>query len=124
MSYYTERDYLLPKDKPAPEILGSRPQSINDIGVTETEALDNDDGPRPRSINDWMAIVFGLCVFVSLVFVLSPHGFLDAILGDRRPVPHTVEQRVDRILMDTPLIGTSPNLLNTTAILTFGRRTQ
>lgn len=104
MSYSirTEVDPLLPNDKGAPEILGSRPQSIND-GGNEEQGLE--DNLRHNVRSNIMPIIFGICFFASISLVLFPDGFLGRLLGDRRPVPKTLEQRVNRILEDTPLIG-------------------
>ena len=104
MSYYTEQDPLLPKDKGAPEIQGSRPQSIKDVGVQEAEVCEHDDDiPRRKIFGDIMPLIFGFCLLFSFALIFLPEG----ILGDERPVPRTVEQRVNRILTDTPLIGIS-----------------
>ena len=102
MSYYTEQDPLLPKDKGAPEIHGSRPQSIKNVGNEEAEVFeDDDDTPRRKILGDIMPLIFGLCLLFSFALIFLPED----ILGDERPVPRTVEQRVNKILTDTPLIG-------------------
>lgn len=99
MSYSSEQDPLLPGDKRSPEIHGSRPQSINDEYVKE-EILD--DTRARRSIWSGIApMIFGLCIFSSLVMIFMPSD----LLGDDRPIPKTISQRVNRILEDTPLIG-------------------
>jgi membrane dipeptidase len=111
MPYSTEQDPLLPKDEPAPEIHGSRPQSINNVYIVNTEVVevpDNNVEPR-RSINDLVAMIFGLCLFLSLVLTFLPADFFDGLLG--KPAPLTVEQRVNKILTDTPLIGTLSSVL-------------
>src|ERR1700710_2126422 len=111
MSYYSEQDPLLPKDKPSPEIHGSRPQSINNVYVTEAgapvEVIEkDDDGEPPRfTRNELPTIMFGLCFFLFISLVVFP--YLDDVLGDGRPKPKTIDERVNRILMDTPLIGTN-----------------
>jgi membrane dipeptidase len=109
MSYYfsnnsTEHDSLLPKDEGAPEIHGSRPQSINEVYDIETEVFEEDEKPKRQLLNDAFSMIFGLCVLLSLALIFSP--------GDpsriQEPNPKTVEQRVNRILTDTPLIGIQP----------------
>ncbi|KAH9208928.1 membrane dipeptidase-like protein [Leptodontidium sp. 2 PMI_412] len=98
MSYSSEQDPLLPGDKRSPEIHGSRPQSINDEYVKE-EILD--DTRARRSIwSDIAPMIFGLCIFSSLVMIFMPSD----LLRDDRPIPKTISQRVNRILEDTPLI--------------------
>jgi membrane dipeptidase len=100
--YYTEQDPLLPKDKGAPEIHGSRPQSINNVGNEEAEVFEEDDDtPRRNILENIMPLIFGLCLLFSFALIFLPED----ILGDERPVPKTVEQRVNKILTDTPLIG-------------------
>jgi membrane dipeptidase len=123
-NYSTERDPLLPNDKGAPEIQGSRPQSINNEYVIEEQVSDDDNSPRRNSLNDLMAIVFGICFFGIVFLVLFPDGPLGDLFGDRRPTPKTLEERVNRILEDTPLIGMCYALLIRTSPLIIYRRTQ
>jgi membrane dipeptidase len=104
-NYDTEEDPLLPKDKGAPEIQGSRPQSINNEYVIE-EVSDEEKEPRSKGINDIVAMIFGLCFFASIFLILVyPDGPLGDLFGDKRPAPKTLDERVTRILEDTPLIG-------------------
>lgn len=113
MSYYSpkEQDPLLPKDEPSPEIQGSRPQSIYyDQGQEEHMNRDSKYAPprtvlsqRQRSKANWLACVGGLFMLATVAVVFFP----DQIFGDGRPVPKTIDQRVNRILEDTPLIGNS-----------------
>ena len=105
MSYYKETDPLLPNDRGAPEIHGSRASSINDVLVAEITEGDSPPPRRRRASGDLMAMLFGLCFFVILALTFSPESWLDDVFGDRRPVPQTIDQRVNRILTDTPLIG-------------------
>jgi hypothetical protein len=106
MAYYKETDPLLPNDRGAPEIHGSRASSINNVVVINEEDEEDGQPHRPRrATDDLMAMIFGLCLLVSLALMFSPYGWFDDILGDRRPAPQTIEQRVNRILADTPLIG-------------------
>ncbi len=103
MSYSTEQDPLLPKDEPAPEIHDSRPQSINNVYIVNTEDVvevpDNDVEQRTKSINDLLAMIFGLCLFLTLVLTFLPADFFGGLLG--KPARLTVEQRVNKILNDT-----------------------
>ncbi len=107
MSYFTEQDPLLPKAERSPEIQGSRPSSINDICDVENRISEGDHQPARQVFNDFMAMIFGLCVIVSFAFIFLP----DDVVRDRRPIPKTIEERVNRILTDTPLIGTSRYLI-------------
>lgn len=107
MSYHTEQDPLLPKDKPAPEIQYSRPQSINDEFTANTR--DPDEADRDRAgLKEFGNFLFFVCIFfgLGLGFVFFP----DQIFGDEKPHPvkpgpQTIEQRVNTILTNTPLIG-------------------
>ena len=106
-NHHTEVDPLLPNDKRAPEIQGSRPQSINDEYVIEEQVSDDERRPRRNGFADFMAMVFGICFFAGLFFILFPGGDL---FGDEQPKsPKTLDERVTRILEDTPLIGINPN---------------
>ncbi|KAG9229487.1 membrane dipeptidase-like protein [Amylocarpus encephaloides] len=69
-------------------------------------ALLDDNRPRRRIVSNTLSIIWGLCFVFSLVFTLMPQKTYDDILTCFRPlpVPQTVEQRVNRILADTPLI--------------------
>ena len=110
MSYYSEQDPLLPNDKPAPEIQGSRPQSLND---DSDEELEDTGKLRQKRFDDLTTSITGLVVPVIftvavLVILLLPGGVLRGIWGDGWwPGPQTIEERVNRILTDTPLIGIS-----------------
>jgi membrane dipeptidase len=118
MSYYTEEDPLLPRDRQAPEIHGSRPQSIKeDYITTETDQLSNDDEldvgrPNRRNFSDYMGLILGLCIFSSLILITTPEAIFRDIFGDRRTGPQTIEQRANKILTENPLIGISPSLLS------------
>jgi len=103
MARYSERDPLLPQTNQSPEIHTSRPQSINydaDISPGKAEAQDNDE-PARRIFNDAMALVLGICIFISFGLV----AFHDEIFKDKEPMPDTLHGRVERILTNTPLIG-------------------
>lgn len=107
-TFSTEQDPLLPKDEQAPEIMGSRPTSLKSFYDVETEADiaenegedEDDNDPKRHFVNDVMAMVFGVVLLFCIVFIFLPDGFM----GDK-PAPKTIEQRVRRILIDTPLIG-------------------
>jgi hypothetical protein len=123
MSYYTEEDPLLPRDNRSPEIHGSRPQSIKEVySTTETITPEpnepsNADGlgvgqPKRRSCFEYLFFVFGVCVTLSLIFLAIPESVWDDVFWDT--TPHTIDQRVNRILTNTPLIGISSiSLLST-----------
>ncbi len=105
MSYYSEQDPLLPKNAPAPEIQGSRPQSLKDVTVSRAELgeAEAEAKPRPRAFNDILAVILGLCFFATVAFIFVPDDILDGL----QPEPRTIEQRVNKILANTPLIGIS-----------------
>lgn len=107
MSYQKETDPLLPQDKPAPEIHGSRASSINDVTVPEVEL--EDEVPRLRRRSEsliWITLSFmGL---LTIAVLLTPNDFFDAMFGNEWSRPKTIDQRVNRILADTPLIGRFP----------------
>ena len=111
MPYPTEQDPLLPIDKPAPEIQGSRPQSIKDVGDVETQPQDNHVRPPRSLLDNLMTMMIGLCAVAVIIVIFMPEWFLGDIGGDWRPPPRTLEERVARILTDTPLIGKFPYLL-------------
>ncbi|PMD31970.1 hypothetical protein L207DRAFT_500327 [Hyaloscypha variabilis F] len=106
MSYYSERDPLLPNDKQAPEIQGSRPQSFKDVTVSDTELGHtqqpeaSNDEQTSSTFNDILVLFVGLCFFLTLGFMFVP----DDALGGWQPGPRTIEQRVNKILTNTPLI--------------------
>ena len=107
MSYYSEQDPLLPNDKQAPEVQGSRPQSFKDVTISQAELghhpdadASNDEHSR-STINDVLVLFAGLCFFLTLGFMFVP----DDPLGGWQPGPRTIEQRVNKILTNTPLIG-------------------
>ena len=97
----------MPNDKQAPEIQGSRPQSFKDANASEAEldeARGPGDGEQARTaFNDVLVLFLGLCFLLTLGFVFVPDDLLDGW----QPGPQTVEQRVNKILTDTPLIGMS-----------------
>ncbi len=102
---HLETDPLLPRNRPAPEIQGSRPQSINEAATG--------DAPGPHvgilrkhrmglgNIYTLLMALVGLAFFALLFF---PNGFSD-VLGDGA---QTIDKRVNSILTRTPLIGSPP----------------
>jgi hypothetical protein len=99
---YQETDPLLPRNNPAPEIQGSRPQSINEVGTEDTTSPDVGDTSKPRmGLGDIYALLFGLITLAFFAILLFPDGFKD-VLGDG---PQTIDERVNNILTRTPLIG-------------------
>lgn len=116
---YTEQDPLLPRDKPSPEIKGSRPQSIT--GDDDDDELEDSRnvcfeaptaaGREKRLSNDLMAVVLGLCSLLILTMLIIPDGLIDDIFNHGWPFGHqepkTIDERVNRILTETPLIGMS-----------------
>jgi hypothetical protein len=109
---YTEKDSLLPKEEQSPEVMGSRATSMKSFYDVETEAdvmenegEDEDDfDPKRHLVNDIMAMVFAVAVLFSILFMFLPDGFTRD-----EPAPTTIEQRVHRILVETPLIGSILN---------------
>ena len=108
MSYNSEQDPLLPKDKGAPEIHGSRPSSFKDVTVSAEEleaATDTEDQPR-RAFNDALGMfVILLCFLLALGLYFFPDDVFDGF----EPGPRTIEERVKDILTNTPLIGKLPH---------------
>lgn len=101
MSYLTDQDPLLPKGDGSPEIHGSRPQSINNVSGTFEK---NEIGQPTRvSIKGLPTFIVSLCFVLGISLMLFP--YLDGLLGEIRPHPSTIEERVNRILTETPLIG-------------------
>ena len=109
-NYYTETDPLLPNDKGAPEIQGSRPQSINNeyLPISEEQAPEDENRLQRESLSEgprnFVPIVFMFIFFSFIFFIIFP-GDLGDLFGDKRPIPKTLDERVTRILEDTPLIG-------------------
>jgi membrane dipeptidase len=99
---YQETDPLLPRNRPAPEIQGSRPQSISDVANRDIISPDADSTGKPRmGLGDIYALLFGLIILAFIAILLFPNGFKD-VLGDG---PQTIDERVNSILAQTPLIG-------------------
>lgn len=116
MSFADETDPLLPGGKPSPEVMGSRPQSINTTGINEGTDNNNlvevDESKSQSSTSRNLVrncfIVF--VVFFFATFLVQPTGWWDPQGPDQPGNPHwkpkTIEERAAKILSDTPLIGT------------------
>lgn len=103
---HQETDPLLPRNRPAPEIQGSRPQSINES--IRGDIISPDDGitSRPRMrLGDIYALLMGLIALAFFAILLFPNGFND-VLNDG---PQSINERVNSILVRTPLIGILPS---------------
>lgn len=95
---YTEADPLLPRDKPAPEIHGSRASTINDIDDQNSPDI-AETKRRQGGLGEFVALCIAFLTLTSLFLIIFPDGFeLDAR-------PRTIEHRVTKILTKTPLIG-------------------
>ena len=110
-NYYTETDPLLPNDKGAPEIHGSRPQSINNeyVNVIEEQASEVENRPQSEGLSEglrsFVPTVFVFIFFSFIFLIIFPDDILGDLFGDKRPTPKTLDERVARILEGTPLIG-------------------
>lgn len=99
MAGYTEQDPLLPNSKGSPEVHGSRPQSTTDDYVKED--VQDDEQPRRSIWGNLLTILVGACLLFGLFSILSQ----TAPFEDEDPSPRTIEERVNQILAQTPLIG-------------------
>lgn len=100
----SEQDPLLPKSSSAPEIHGAQSHSLNNVDIVEVHVTLEEETPhRERSLNNVLAVVFGICLTLSLVLAALPDDFYKGLLP--KPTPKTIGQRVSKILEDTPLIG-------------------
>lgn len=99
-----EQDPLLPRDDSAPEIHGSRPQSINDVGNYDRDAFDAYDEKPKRSISSYCFLTaFSLLV----IWIVLPElaNFIRDSGPHRVPTSRNIDERVNSILTQTPLIG-------------------
>lgn len=105
MAFSKEDDPLLPKAPSAPEISRSRPQSFKDGNETyyfkEIQIEDEDPGSHDRTFFHECVTVLALCAVFSLIFIFYPQETSD----DISPITGTLDERVARILTETPLIG-------------------
>lgn len=102
---YQETDPLLPRNRPAPEIQGSRPQSINEVDNVDAISPDAGGTSKPHmGLRDIYALLIGLITLAFFAVLLFPNGFKD-VLGDGS---QTIDERVNSILTRTPLIGNPP----------------
>jgi len=105
---YSEQDPLLPRDKLAPEISGSRPVSIRNIQDEGFVAQGDDESDsKKRGFGDILALFSTLIVLALLFALFIPHGFKRVFGGgeeDEPSVPRAIDERVNRILTTTPLI--------------------
>lgn len=104
-NYYKETDPLLPNNKRAPEIQGSRPQSINNEYILEEQVSEEKE---PTSVVETIIGAISLIFVAAFLFALLDFGIdgLGRLFdGGDRPTPTNLDERVTRILEDTPLIG-------------------
>ena len=72
MSYSSEQDPLLPKGNRAPEIHGSRAQSINDVDITEprVEIAEKDEASLPSALP--LLAMAAMMFFLLLIITFLP----------------------------------------------------
>lgn len=95
----------MPQNRSAPEVQGgSRSPIYNGYTYNEADAEEGDQQRQRRASNGkpWELVIY----FVAYVALLFFAGNFIFGREDQRPEPKTLEERVDRILEDTPLIGT------------------
>lgn len=109
MHHYTEQDPLLSRDKSSSEIKVSNPTSQTEQKEDNQNDFGSTTSRGKRSFNDLMAVVLGLCSALILTMLVLPNGFIDDTFPRGWPFGHqnpkTIEERVDKILLHTPLIG-------------------
>ncbi|KAB8305179.1 hypothetical protein EYC80_004469 [Monilinia laxa] len=107
MHYYTEQDPLLPRDKSSSEIKVSDPGFQTEQKDNQYE-FDSTTSRGKRSFNDLMAVVLGLCSVLILTMLVIPTDFIDDTFHrgwpSERQDPKTIGERVEKILLTTPLI--------------------
>lgn len=110
MAPYTESDPLLP--------IGSRLSDNNrNRTLFDAEKNPHDGELRVQSkhtkTSKFISKVLGLCVILSIILASTPQDIYDKITENLfHPAPQSVEQRVNQILSDTPLIGNHERTLN------------
>ena len=105
----SEQDPMLPQDRGAPEIYVSRAPSIyNGCGFTNEAITEEDNDQRLR--RNLLAYVKFFIVVIALLFSLGLL-LLGQFPGDEKQELKTLEERVDAILSDTPLIGPCTHIL-------------
>jgi hypothetical protein len=110
-----DRDPSSPKTMEQESRRQSNSRQVSHMGRTASEKNSEKNPTKlpsstPRHGKDGMfkPTVLGLCVIGLLfAFVTIPSNVFDSIYQRLRPEsrPHTIEQRVQRILTHTPLIG-------------------
>lgn len=106
MTPYTETDPLLP--------IGSRLSDNNPRRNSSDAEKNSHNGklraqqPKHSKTSKFISRVLGISVLLSIILALTPQVIYDKISRHLQPVPQSVEQRVKRILTDTPLIGNQP----------------
>ncbi|XMA09559.1 hypothetical protein WAI453_002350 [Rhynchosporium graminicola] len=99
MSYSSkEQDSLLPDKRQSAEVQGSRLQRITD--EYSKQAPPHNTQPKKSIWSHYVPMIKGLCIVVSVVVVFMSFE----IPGNEGTYSKTIEQRVNRILEDTPLI--------------------
>jgi membrane dipeptidase len=106
--FYTEQDPLLPRDKGMPGIRDSHPPGINRNGEHTT----NHASRKSRNaFNDSMTVVLALCSAIIFTMLFLPTNLIGGLFDHRwrfgHQEPLSIQERVNRILTDTPLIGIS-----------------
>ncbi|PQE17832.1 membrane dipeptidase protein [Rutstroemia sp. NJR-2017a WRK4] len=103
--FYTEQDPLLPRDKGMPGIRDSHPPGIN----RNVEHTTNHASRKSRNaFNDSMTVVLALCSAIIFTMLFLPTNLIGGLFDHRwrfgHQEPLSVQERVNRILTDTPLI--------------------
>lgn len=107
-SYYNEEhDPLLPNGPKAPEISSrSRPEGLNhndSNSVPDSRGGIVEEKRQQETSKDFLTVLLKLCFVLGAAYILLPINFLSGVLPG--PIPLTIDQRVTKILSNTPLIG-------------------
>lgn len=98
-------DPLLPRTNPTPEVRGSQPRRLNNVGDINRDASNiRSDGYEEKSASRRVLSFAGVAILLFLVLSLLPDGVLTGWLPHKQHPPHTINGRVALILQDTPLI--------------------